>query len=211
MLLPAPKPSTAAGGWAVVPGLLFCSRLRYLVGAHRIRSDPWGCLWPVLPGSVTRGWQHRFWRAGCFGSPPRCQPSPCCATQANGARRRSRARRVGIAPPARTQLSNPGLSTALQRHWGGGVVQWRGCGVTGPELSLLWDGCSPSPTTPVVDFQLILLPKADPVGPSPPRGSCVAKPRPRKVRIQNESTAAKAEREVQHCTCEMRDCKAAHG
>lgn len=146
----------------------------------------------VLPGSVTRGWQHGGWWVGCFGSPPRCQPSPFCATQANRARRRSRARRVGIAPPARTQLGNPGLSTALQRH--GGVVQWRGCGVTGPELSLLWDGCSPSPTAPVVDFQLILLPKADPVGPSPPRDSCVAKPHPRKVRIQNESTAAKEER-----------------
>lgn len=74
---------------------------------------------------MTRGWQHGGLQAGCFGStlchtsrPLCCQPSPCHATQVNRTQRRSRAHRVGIAPLAGTRLSNLGLGTALQKHWG---------------------------------------------------------------------------------------------
>jgi len=82
-----------------------------------------------VPGSVTQGSQHEASQAGCFGStlchtshPPCCHPSPCCTMQVTSTQRRSRARRVGLAPPAGTRLGSPELSTALQNTGGCSVA-----------------------------------------------------------------------------------------
>lgn len=113
------------------------------MGAHWIRSNLWGC--PTLLAGPAQQRDSRLaarrfagWLFGsilcCTSHPPCCQPCPCCAMQANRTQRRSHARRVGTAPPAGTQLSNPGQSKALQKHWEG--VQWCGCSMSGPRASL---------------------------------------------------------------------------
>lgn len=170
-----------------------------LVGARR--SNPRGCP-PLGAGPAQRRdpglAAGRFVGCGCFG--PR-QPLALFAAShpEQGMGKPDPEKKP---PPAGTRLSNQGLSTALQEHWG---AQWRGGGRRGPSppppgwllthpMSIVLSGltrgrfCSPKQSLREPLRGTALLPKPIHGG-----GGCSAKARQQK------------ERGAQGCVCAMRD------
>lgn len=133
--------AASSGAWWVLPGS------RATCGAApRLQQ--------VLPRSVTRGWQHGALQAACFrgithhtSCPSCCQPAPCHAAQQRDPEEKPCTQ--GGCPT--TWLSDPELSTALQRQWGmSNAVSAARLVPSFPELPSVWDDRSPSPTTHIV-------------------------------------------------------------
>lgn len=136
-------------------GLLFAasSGAWWVLSGSRATCGAAPHLQQVLPHSVTQGWQHGGLQAVSEASsitpaalPAASQlPATLCSEWDP---EKKPCTQGGCSTTGRDALSDPELSTALQRQWGD--VQWCVCSTSCPKLPSLWDDCSRSPTTHIV-------------------------------------------------------------